>query len=185
MPGGSCNFICKFNDAGKVCDPDQQVALGGILGKEVNDAVVAAGGTCDNYPTPGIVATNFDPAPYILKQDGEDNCFRGGMGADSSCNLRGNNDIRRLCCCVPKGTVGGDPHIDTLRGEHYTLLQSGNFLAWSFAKQPAEWQIFAAYSGARVLVKQHERREVKVNVNHCQPKWRDFRELYDLLNLKF
>lgn len=29
--------------------------------------------------------------------------------------------------------VAGDPHITTLDGKHYTLLQQGSFLMWAFS----------------------------------------------------
>jgi len=52
----------------------------------------------------------------------------------------------------------GDPHIRSLRGAHYTLLQQGVFIAWNFSKAvpasalpvaaPARgWQLLAAYAG--------------------------------------
>ena len=53
------------------------------------------------------------------------------------------------------GDITGDPHIHTLDGDHYTLLQEGSFLAWHFGlPQPhVEWQIFAHYAGRQSFTK--------------------------------
>eukprot|EP00435_Cladocopium_sp_Y103_P074063 s421_g46.t1 len=53
------------------------------------------------------------------------------------------------------GFVGGDPHIHTLDGGHYTLLREGSFLLWRFGlPQPhVEWQIFAHYAGHQSFTK--------------------------------
>eukprot|EP00435_Cladocopium_sp_Y103_P008778 s659_g2.t1 len=58
------------------------------------------------------------------------------------------------------GTVEGDPHLRTLDGRHYTLMQQGNFLLWGFSgyetevlvknavkKVQLEFEIFAHYAG--------------------------------------
>lgn len=69
--------------------------------------------------------------------------------------LRGDQFVRRLCWCVSSAPVTGDPHIKTLRGDHYTLLKSGTFLAWSFqdargtSGTGTEWRLLASYSGAK------------------------------------
>lgn len=61
-------------------------------------------------------------------------------------------------------TVAGDPHLRTLDGRHYTLMQQGNFLLWSFSgyktdilverhvrknvrKVPLDFEILAHYAG--------------------------------------
>lgn len=57
------------------------------------------------------------------------------------------------------GAVAGDPHLRTLDGRHYTLIQQGNFLLWGFSgdtdimanksaeKMPVNFEIFAHYAG--------------------------------------
>lgn len=147
-PGGSCDGVCQ--PLGLVCDPSEQRALQGFGGADLNAEVVALGEDCDNYDPPNeyITQTNNDWAPYLSLANG--NCRTAGTGADSKCNRNGNN-VRRVCCCVPAGQVVGDPHIDTLKGEHYTLLKNGNFVAWTFTKAPVDWSLMAAYSGAGLL----------------------------------
>ena len=55
---------------------------------------------------------------------------------------------RRFCYCKDaSGGSSGDPHIQSLRGAHYSLLKEGAFLAWSFSKAPVEWQLYAHYAG--------------------------------------
>ena len=78
-------------------------------------------------------------------------------------------DDQRVCVCngpPTDGGGGGDPHIHSLRGAHYTLLQQGVFVAWNFSKAvpapavpgvpgaaPAAaaaargWQLLASYAG--------------------------------------
>lgn len=103
--------------------------------------VILTGHTCTAVP----IETDTDTTPHINQEI----CEIAKGAASSACNLGGN--VRRLCCCVKSGQVDNDPHIHTLRGAHYTLLKSGNFLAWSFSKDPVHWQLLAAYSGARLL----------------------------------
>lgn len=61
------------------------------------------------------------------------------------------------------GSVTGDPHLRTLDGRHYTLMQQGNFLLWGFSgyeideidvgnsssprKLPVDFEIFTHYAG--------------------------------------
>lgn len=63
--------------------------------------------------------------------------------------------------------VVGDPHITTLDGKHYTLLQQGSFLMWAFSgyetnvpsvkhgmkKVPVDFEIFTHYSGSTSFTK--------------------------------
>lgn len=70
----------------------------------------------------------------------------------------------------PPGGGDGDPHIHTLKGEHYTLIKQGNFLAFSFkgkealvapapydpgsghshgASVPVDFELFAHYNNGR------------------------------------
>lgn len=93
-----------------------------------------------------------------------------------------NNYGRRICFCSSSGPVTGDRHITTLRGDHYTLLKQGTFLAWSFRKtsfnsgiQPVEWQLLASYSGARfttagLLLIDHTHSVMELTAKDCQ--WR-------------
>lgn len=65
---------------------------------------------------------------------------------------------------TPPGGADGDPHIHTMKGDHYTLIKQGNFLAFSFkgkealvappghsdgASVPVDFELFAHYSNGR------------------------------------
>eukprot|EP00435_Cladocopium_sp_Y103_P014913 s198_g3.t1 len=138
--GKSCDDTCP-----DTCDPAQQRALqGNALVVEMQNQGV----TCDNAQgNPLTVPTStHDTAPFI---DGNDDCFSCKLpDSDSECNQE-TGTSRRLCCCIQQGAINNDPHIHTLRGAHYTLLKSGNFLAWSFSKASVDWRLLAAYSGAK------------------------------------
>ena len=152
-PGDTCVTACnQLLPAAKKCDPGQQRRIGGAA---LNTVVTALNGGvgCNNHNPPGerISTTRSDWAPYVINGGvANGDCRSSGRGSDSNCNRRGIN-VQRVCCCVPLGAIVGDPHIETLRGEHYTLLKGGNFVAWSFAKAPIDWQLLAAYSGVRLL----------------------------------
>ncbi|CAK8995811.1 Autophagy-related protein 18a [Durusdinium trenchii] len=89
----------------------------------------------------------------------------GGCGID-------NYNLRMECCTAPEpeptttttsGGGHGDPHIETLRGAHYTMANDGTFLAFNFSKKtkfrsahglqkaPITWQLFARYAGKNFL----------------------------------
>ncbi|CAE7577231.1 ATG18A, partial [Symbiodinium pilosum] len=94
---------------------------------------------------------NSDLAPYIVGttiSGTTGSCKSSGAASDSKCGRRGGSSVR-VCCCVPQGGIVDDPHVHTLRNEFYTVLKSGNFLAWSFSKAPVDWRLYAAYSGAK------------------------------------
>ena len=142
--GESCKTICAV--VGKVCDPGEQK---GLTEEKMKDLIDGFGESCDDNEAP----TSSDlRTPYIFTNTSK--CRRADNTATSACELGDNPavNLRRLCCCVDRpGQVENDPHVHTLKGAHYTLLTSGNFLAWSFSKDPVEWHLFAAYSGARLL----------------------------------
>ena len=65
---------------------------------------------------------------------------------------------------TPPGGADGDPHIHTMKGDRYTLIKQGNFLAFSFkgkealvappghsdgASVPVDFELFAHYSNGR------------------------------------
>ena len=93
------------------------------------------------------------------------NIQSANFGIDIECLMTSNPELmtctalppsgQRVCACLATppndGTVGGDPHVHSLRGAHYTLLQEGVFVAWNFSKAvPASgaaargWQLLAA-----------------------------------------
>ena len=93
---------------------------------------------------------------------------------------------QRVCYCEAGG-VDGDPHIHSLRGAHYTLLQQGFFVAWNFSKAvpastvpsaaPARgWQLLAAYAGHRfttqglLLLDPHSGQSMEITAEDCS--WR-------------
>ncbi|CAK9040952.1 Autophagy-related protein 18a [Durusdinium trenchii] len=156
---GSCDGACG---AGNPCDPARQRALQGVALEAV---ATGLGRSCANAGN--VNAVGNDRAPYILS--GNSDCRASNSQSSSACNLNGGS-WRRICCCVPKPTTtteapattgaasstttteegGGnnDPHIQSLKGAHYTLLKGGNFLAWSFSKGPVDWRLLASYSGS-------------------------------------
>ena len=94
--------------------------------------------------------------------------------------------LQRFCYCEAGG-VAGDPHIHSLRGAHYTLLQQGFFVAWNFSKAvpastvpsaaPARgWQLLAAYAGHRfttqglLLLDPHSGQSMEITAEDCS--WR-------------
>ncbi|CAK9066370.1 unnamed protein product [Durusdinium trenchii] len=84
---------------------------------------------------------------------------------------------RRSCYCKdPSGGGSGDPHIQSLRGAHYSLLKEGTFLAWSFSKAPVEWQLYAHYAGSTfttqglLLLDKSLGRRMEMTAEDCQ--WR-------------
>ena len=95
--------------------------------------------------------------------------------------------FQRVCYCEAGGGVAGDPHIHSLRGAHYTLLQQGVFVAWNFSKAvpastvpsaaPARgWQLLAAYAGHRfttqglLLLDPHSGQSIEITAEDCS--WR-------------
>lgn len=104
-------------------------------------------------------------------------------------------DDQRCCVCngANDGGGGGDPHIHSLRGAHYTLLQQGVFVAWNFSKTvpgpavpgaapaaavPAArgWQLLAAYAGnsfttqGLLLLDRHSGQSMEITAEDCS--WR-------------
>ena len=156
--GQRCTVACGTD--GKECDPVQQ---NGLTEQGMIDVMSDLGFPCETAPTGPAELPNPRPstnnrAPFVgnvVDPPGGRACRISG-GGNSNCDLRLNPNppnplittLRRLCCCVPAGQVGNDPHVHTLKGAHYTLLKSGNFLAWSFSKDPVDWHLLAAYSGA-------------------------------------
>ena len=105
----------------------------------------------------------------------------------SDCAVRPTAGYRRFCVCntVTTTTGGGgqgDPHIRSILGAHYTLMQEGIFVAWNFSKvienkaTKADWQLFAAYSGNRfttqglMLVDKHSGQTMELMAEDCA--WR-------------
>ena len=92
---------------------------------------------------------------------------------------------QRVCACLlgNEGNVGGDPHIHSLRGARYTLLQQGVFVAWNFSKPVAApsaapaaargWQLLAAYAGNRfatqglLLLDPHSGQSMEITSEDC------------------
>ena len=71
----------------------------------------------------------------------------------------GSGGFYSLTLCKSVGSLVGDPHIRTLDGQHYTLLNTGTFSAWhlqgletsfyshhELTKASVDWQIFVRYS---------------------------------------
>ena len=88
-----------------------------------------------------------------------------------------------------EGGSQGDPHIQTLRGDHYTLLKAGNYEAWSFSKDSVDWQLLACYSGPRfntqglLLLDKHTGNTMEMTAEDCvwraktaKSQWHDVEE---------
>lgn len=81
---------------------------------------------------------------------------------------------------TPGGDVTGDPHIRTLDGNHYLLLNQGTFSLWRFSGQAnVDWQIYTRYSGHQSFTKglllvdqsaKRFRRALEITAKDC--KWR-------------
>ena len=101
------------------------------------------------------------------------------------------DNVVRVCACLadPGPGVAGDPHIHSMRGAHYTLLQEGIFVAWNFSKAvpavPAVpgaaptargWELLAAYAGNRfttqglMLLDRHSGKSMEITAEDCT--WR-------------
>ncbi|CAK8994989.1 unnamed protein product [Durusdinium trenchii] len=78
-----------------------------------------------------------------------------------TCAASGPDQTDCAAACDDSGRAQGDPHIQTLRGAHYTILKEGNFLAWSYSKTtsfkskmglekeiPLQWKLYARYGGS-------------------------------------
>ena len=157
---------------------------------------------CGEYP-PGIFNVfeyADDGSPSVL--DGVGCVFNPTTGSDkTTCNAPSvahpTMPDRRACICndAPNdGGGGGDPHIHSLRGAHYTLLQQGVFMAWNFSKAvpapavpgaapaaaaaPAArgWQLLAAYAGnsfttqGLLLLDRHSGQSMEITAEDCS--WR-------------
>ena len=86
--------------------------------------------------------------------------------ATAFCDRGRNAEPDCSACHQGGGGVTGDPHITALDGRHYTLLQEGSFLLWSFSgldaeviepemqkKVPLDFRLFAHYSGQASFTK--------------------------------
>ena len=129
---------------------------------------VEAGGTCycqrqgSSAPCPSSCTADETHAV-----EAPTSCFdaSGDTNFDSAC-CAGNASATdpspqcSSCGCKAGGGGLGDPHVYTLDGQHYMLLQQGTFSFWHFSgleaelstknsakKSPVEFNIYAHYSG--------------------------------------
>lgn len=144
--GDNCNWISSFTT------PD-----GGTLCKRTTDANP---NPCRPENGPDICPGNL---PCCMKS--EATFGAGGDWQDcSGCNCDIAADGTLIRDTGGSGTVVGDPHLRTLDGRHYTLMEQGNFLLWGFSgyeaevlgrnqektlkkKAPVEFEIFTHYAG--------------------------------------
>lgn len=89
------------------------------------------------------------------------------LGSVPMCNATNSTTSTTTASSTPGGSVEGDPHLRTLDGRHYTLMQQGNFLLWGFAgetrvsvqaaegtrKVPVDFEIFTHYAGRASFTK--------------------------------
>ena len=154
-------------------------------------------GDCNYYGSdPNRVYVFPDPhpgAPTVYETIG---CTTGS--ANTTCEAQSigypDDPDQRVCVCNGEptdGGGGGDPHIHSLRGAHYTLLQQGVFMAWNFSKTvpvpaaqgasravPAArgWQLLAAYAGnsfttqGLLLLDRHSGQSMEITAEDCS--WR-------------
>jgi len=83
-------------------------------------------------------------------------------------NFGGPAGLKSIRFCKEQGSIVGDPHVHTLDGKTYILLQQGTFLMWRLSgletefpshnlegmqKAQVDWQIFVHYSGSKSFTK--------------------------------
>lgn len=173
--GEPCNNVCGLG----LCDPEkmgeinsleamQQVLQDNFGVTSCSNGGFRSAGVPTYYPASGR-CTYLSPTAQVL-------CEGGGFGNQLCyCKAATTTSTTRI------GQADGDPHIHSLRGEHYTLLRRGNFLAWNFSKvsEAAEVQLFASYSGrgrlftAQALLLKNRRRAMEITAKHCT--WHDTR----------
>lgn len=173
--GEPCNNVCGLG----LCDPEkmgeinsleamQQVLQDNFGVTSCSNGGFRSAGVPTYYPASGR-CTYLSPTAQVL-------CEGGGFGNQLCyCKAATTTSTTRI------GQADGDPHIHSLRGEHYTLLRRGNFLAWNFSKvsEAAEVQLFASYSGrgrlftAQALLLKNRRRAMEITAKHCA--WHDTR----------
>ena len=139
---------------------------------------------------PGCVFYTLDSrtyAPFIsYLYSARPLCYANG-DTSTTCAATADEYSKRVCYCGAGGGGEGDPHIHSLRGAHYTLLQQGFFVAWNFSKAvpastvpsaaPARgWQLLAAYAGHRfttqglLLLDPHSGQSMEITAEDCS--WR-------------
>mmetsp|Transcript_40663 Transcript_40663/g.63897 ORF Transcript_40663/g.63897 Transcript_40663/m.63897 type:complete len:531 (-) Transcript_40663:127-1719(-) len=174
--GEPCNNVCGLG----LCDQEK---MGEINSLEAMQQVLSdnfgvttpcsfRGSRNEGVPTyyPATAGcAHLSPTAQVL-------CEGGGFGNQLCyCKAATTTSTTRI------GQLDGDPHIHSLRGEHYTLLRRGNFLAWNFSKvsEPAEVQLFASYSGqgrlftAQALLLKNRKRAMEITAKNCT--WHDTR----------
>lgn len=163
--GGSCDDVCGTG----LCDTSKQEQL---TDRQIRYGARLLGGyTCRETMSPN----SDDGAPGVLASNSQ--CYRySGQAGKTTCGATFYSK-RRFCYCKDaSGGSSGDPHIQSLRGAHYSLLKEGAFLAWSFSKAPVEWQLYAHYAGSTfttqglLLLDKSLGRRMEMTAEDCQ--WR-------------
>lgn len=176
MPQQFCpNYVCvqgtvdetvdQTTDPSGDGDGDGEVALAqGLKATNKRSCYNTAGKTCkveDDGVT--ITCTEWNPT------DGSDFCLASlnRVGDDTSAIIPIQSFAIQWECCQ-SGGGSGDPHIRTMDGKHYTLLQEGTFKLWSFTNVSTEyhsaplpqlkhakvdWEVFVHYSTGRSFAK--------------------------------
>lgn len=105
---------------------------------------------------------------------GSEQYFNKAQVTDWSLTFKGSGGVHGIRYCRPVATdpeppagVEGDPHVRTLDGNHYLLLNQGSFSLWRFSgpqaqfwtskgslkKAQVDWQIYTHYSGQQSFTK--------------------------------
>lgn len=168
------------------------------------EAPLACQGLVVNFPTQGTARCGCidnqpedlcpsncqdDVTVQVLPRCGSNSaCCVDTTKADGTNCLDGTVTSTAACGCSAGGGASGDPHIDTLDGHHYTLLEQGTFLFWRFSgvdahvlakglekKVPVDFKIYAHYSGHSsytkgLLVTDRDRVAMEITSKDCQ--WR-------------
>lgn len=171
---GNVELQCAFNTCG-----NSNISLSGSSCIHIKcEHIVSCGGMsvvdddssgsrcfCSGPGCGNLVGSLTCESPSTANPCGEDIC-KEDRSPRAFCD-RGLQAPPDCSECASGGGVVGDPHITTLDGRRYTMLQQGNFLLWSFSgldaevpwvngqmkRIPLDFRIYTHYSGRASFTK--------------------------------